>query len=103
MQGSHFYPELESAHLSSERLAGQVENFFRVNFVIGYDFATEAQMKKKSQISLTLLDFWGDRWGSNPRQLESQSRALPAELRPPLNCLSGTWCARLESNQQPPA
>ena len=27
---------------------------------------------------------WGDRWGSNPRQPESQSGALPAELRPPL-------------------
>ena len=26
---------------------------------------------------------WGGRWGSNPRPLESQSRALPAELRPP--------------------
>lgn len=29
-------------------------------------------------------DKWGERWGSNPRQLESQSRALPTELRPPL-------------------
>ena len=28
---------------------------------------------------------WGDRWGSNPRQPESQSGALPTELRPPLN------------------
>ena len=26
---------------------------------------------------------WGDRWGSNPRQPESQSGALPTELRPP--------------------
>ncbi len=26
---------------------------------------------------------WGGRWGSNPRQRESQSRALPTELRPP--------------------
>jgi hypothetical protein len=26
---------------------------------------------------------WGERWGSNPRPLESQSRALPTELRPP--------------------
>ncbi len=26
---------------------------------------------------------WGDRWGSNPRQPESQSGTLPAELRPP--------------------
>ena len=25
----------------------------------------------------------GDRWGSNPRQPEPQSGALPAELRPP--------------------
>ncbi|MEN9450658.1 MAG: hypothetical protein RJA83_1276, partial [Pseudomonadota bacterium] len=28
---------------------------------------------------------WGERWGSNPRQPESQSGALPTELRPPLN------------------
>ncbi len=26
---------------------------------------------------------WGDRRGLNPRHRESQSRALPAELRPP--------------------
>ncbi len=26
---------------------------------------------------------WGGRWGSNPRQIESQSTALPTELRPP--------------------
>jgi hypothetical protein len=26
---------------------------------------------------------WGGRWGSNPRQQESQSCALPTELRPP--------------------
>ena len=26
---------------------------------------------------------WGGRWESNPRQLESQSSALPTELRPP--------------------
>ena len=26
---------------------------------------------------------WGERRGLNPRPLESQSRALPAELRPP--------------------
>ena len=27
---------------------------------------------------------WGGRWGSNPRPPESQSGALPTELRPPL-------------------
>jgi hypothetical protein len=27
---------------------------------------------------------WGGRWGSNPRQQESQSWTLPTELRPPL-------------------
>lgn len=30
-----------------------------------------------------LSAFQGDRWGSNPRQPEPQSGALPAELRPP--------------------
>ena len=27
----------------------------------------------------------GERWGSNPRQPESQSGTLPTELRPPSN------------------
>jgi hypothetical protein len=31
------------------------------------------------RISIT----WGDRWGSNPRQQESQSWTLPTELRSP--------------------
>ena len=31
-----------------------------------------------------VLKNWGGRWGLNPRPLESQSRALPTELRPPL-------------------
>jgi site-specific DNA recombinase len=31
---------------------------------------------------------WGDRWGSNPRQPEPQSGALPTELRSPLNRLT---------------
>ncbi len=30
---------------------------------------------------------WGERRGSNPRQLDSQTRALPAELRPPSQTL----------------
>jgi hypothetical protein len=29
---------------------------------------------------------WGGRWDSNPRRPESQSGALPAELRPPSSC-----------------
>lgn len=29
------------------------------------------------------FEVWGDRWGSNPRQPEPQSGALPTELRPP--------------------
>ena len=31
------------------------------------------------------LECWGGRWGLNPRPPESQSGALPTELRPPLN------------------
>ena len=31
----------------------------------------------------TLNFKWGGRWGSTPRQIESQSTALPTELRPP--------------------
>ncbi len=47
----------------------------------------------KSNIRLDLaLPFllWGGRWGLNPRHPESQSGALPTELRPPrLACLKG--------------
>ena len=33
----------------------------------------------------TSASLWGDRRGSNPRHPESQSGALPTELRPPLH------------------
>ena len=39
---------------------------------------------------MTQLLKWGDRRGLNPRQLESQSRALPTELRPPQKVLVNT-------------
>jgi hypothetical protein len=32
---------------------------------------------------------WGGRWDSNPRRLESQSRTLPTELRPPYIVFTG--------------
>src|SRR3989338_3845035 len=32
------------------------------------------------------LQNWGERWGSNPRQPESQSGTLPTELRSPYYC-----------------
>ena len=32
---------------------------------------------------IPLWEKWGERWDSNPRQPESQSGALPTELRPP--------------------
>ena len=31
-----------------------------------------------------IIILWGERWGSNPRQPEPQSGALPTELRSPL-------------------
>ena len=34
-------------------------------------------------IRTSLKTYWGDRWGSNPRQQESQSWTLPTELRSP--------------------
>ena len=40
---------------------------------------------KTSTFCGTNIEKWGERWGSNPRQPESQSGALPTELRPPLN------------------
>ena len=60
---------------------------------------------------------WGGRWGLNPRPPESQSGALPTELRPPLYCnfqstlLFATawlfcriaWRARQDSNLRPTA
>ena len=47
---------------------------------------TSAQpgLKQRRQTCVRrLLQIWGGRWESNPRQLESQSSALPTELRPP--------------------
>ena len=45
---------------------------------------------------------WGGRWESNPRQPESQSGALPTELRPPYCSvavqLTEAWCGRRDSN-----
>ena len=43
-----------------------------------------AETKKGARLLIwRLFEIWGGRWGSNPRQRESQSRALPTELRPP--------------------
>ena len=43
-----------------------------------------ADTKKAARFRCRLICVaWGGRWGSNPRPLESQSRALPTELRPP--------------------
>ena len=36
---------------------------------------------------LAFLEIWGERRGSNPRHQESQSCALPTELRPPYQLL----------------
>ena len=66
------------------------------------------QIKQRRPIarSRRLRKIWGGRWESNPRQLESQSSALPTELRPP--CCGATlqtgynlteaWCGRRDSN-----
>ena len=59
---------------------------------------------------------WGGRRGLNPRPPESQSGALPTELRPPSHCLRPIlrqvnynitkrlkWRARQDSNLRPTA
>ena len=46
-------------------------------------------LEPKSSVSTnstTSAKKWGGRWDLNPRQPESQSGALPTELRPPLRC-----------------
>jgi hypothetical protein len=46
-------------------------------------------LEPKSSVSTnstTPAKKWGGRWDLNPRQPESQSGALPTELRPPLRC-----------------
>ena len=35
------------------------------------------------EIIINIINRWGERWGSNPRQPEPQSGALPTELRSP--------------------
>ncbi len=58
-----------------------------------------AKQKRKSRLSYCVsarrqdvpsrTKTWGGRWDSNPRRPESQSGALPTELRPPWsNCLA---------------
>ena len=65
-------------------------------------------LEPKSSVSTnstTPAKKWGGRWGSNPRQPESQSGALPTELRPPKFNIDArfAWCARQDSNLRPPA
>ena len=38
---------------------------------------------KSGALPLGDIPIWGGRWDSNPRQPETQSGALPTELRPP--------------------
>ena len=38
---------------------------------------------KKGRACQPAIPRWGERWGSNPRQPEPQSGALPTELRSP--------------------
>ena len=41
---------------------------------------------------------WGGRWGLNPRPPESQSGALPTELRPPLTAILLPDCEDIHDN-----
>ena len=48
------------------------------------NFATSASdLFILQAIKIRFYSLWGDRWGLNPRQPESQSGTLPTELRPP--------------------
>ena len=60
---------LELSHLAALEPKSSVST----NFTTSADCELIAQMLQ-----------WGGRWGSNPRPPESQSGALPTELRPPL-------------------
>ena len=51
--------------------------------------ATRKKKRSREGLPLGISDFWGGRWDSNPRRLESQSRTLPTELRPPLSLRYG--------------
>ena len=56
---------------------------------------------KKKHLGITTLDayiWWGGWWGSNPRQPESQSGTLPAELQPPSEKLKITQALKPEIN-----
>ena len=46
-----------------------------------------------------IVKIWGGRWGSNPRPPESQSGALPTELRPPL--FKGAYFTLFFVNRRP--
>ena len=58
------------------------------DFFWGKCLADECQIFKRkvgllSPNSVSYRIYWGERWGSNPRQPESQSGTLPTELRSP--------------------
>ena len=50
----------------------------------GRDFPCWSTRGHKRAMPAISIKKWGGRWGSNPRPPESQSGALPTELRPPL-------------------
>ena len=66
-----------------------------------------AALEPKSSVSTNFTTsaymYWGGRWGLNPRPPESQSGALPTELRPPLHTFAfPNWRAKKDSNPRPP-
>ena len=65
---SAFASAHSGAHLSESRYAAKLCSLFRE--------VVPGNSRKERK--------WGGRWGSNPRPQESQSCALPTELRPPL-------------------
>ena len=69
---------LELPHLAAPEPKSGVSTNFTTS-------ALQRFKRKRQALPGIFLNKWGGRWGSNPRQQESQSCALPTELRPPLH------------------
>ena len=91
IEKSHDVPEENrTAKLRNDEAATLLVHFLGVVTAIGegslattFIAALEPTASKASNFSIELKLVWGGRWGLNPRPPESQSGALPTELRPP--------------------